>query len=151
MSTSSLLHADAGHPRSSGPGDRHGPKGLPRIDRGIDQVVRAEPAPPSVAAMLSARFAPAEMPAGSQLERLFASYSLSDYLNEALEPRISQALVLSPLQFQQALEHAQRLLRERAEAEPRQARTLNAAARQLAHHAALGQLLQMYRNALLQG
>ena len=119
------------------------------FDRGLDRVVHEQGPRSSLPEGLN--IAPSEMPHPAELDRLLAMPNLDDYLQETLLPRLENKELLQPGTFRQALEGARDMLRQAAEADPEQARTLNRAARVLSEEADLRDLLQMYRSMLLQG
>ena len=118
------------------------------FDRGIDRVVH-ERTPDALPEGLN--IAPSEMPQPAELDRLLALPNLDDYLQRALYPQLDNKDLLQPARFRQALEGAREALRQAAEDDPENAKTLNRAARLLSEEADLRDLLQMYRSMLLQG
>jgi type III secretion protein X len=118
------------------------------FDRGIDRIVH-ERTPDALPEALN--IAPSEMPQPAELDRLLALPNLDDYLQGTLHPQLDNKDLLQPARFRQALEGAREALRQAAEDDPENAKTLNRAARLLSEEADLRDLLQMYRSMLLQG
>lgn len=123
-----------------------------QLDHGIERVVRGVHALTDFARDGDLiEVPPPQEPTRSRLDDLFGVTSLADYLDDAISPHFAHAVLLSPARFHDALARAIRHLRDQAQSDPRHARVLARAARQLSDQVALRDLLQTYRNALLQG
>ncbi|MGV3655207.1 MAG: hypothetical protein ACO1N5_13430 [Noviherbaspirillum sp.] len=114
---------------------------------GIDRIMpdaRERPELPE-----SAPLRPAEVEARPELERLLALPDIEDFIIGELAPQLTDAAILSPARFREALADALAGLRAAAEARPRAARALGSAAGLLADEVRMRELLHMYQSALL--
>jgi hypothetical protein len=120
------------------------------MDSGIDKILRRDEAK-EVETGSAADISPAFSPVRPRLEQLYALPNLEDYLAAMLAPLINEPLLLLPHRFNNALNDAVEGLDAQAEQDPRLARILKRAARMMRDQAALRELVQMYRSALLKG
>jgi hypothetical protein len=127
--------------------DNHSP--FP-MDRGIDKILRRDETP-QVEAGTAGEISPSFSPVKPRLEQLYALPNLDDYLARELAPLIDDPGILAPNRFNNALRAALEVLTEEAQDDPRKARVLRGAARTMKERAALLDLLQMFRSALLKG
>jgi hypothetical protein len=118
------------------------------FDRGIDAIVhgedRPDPLPPG-------EVGPAFSPLRPLLEQLYPLLTYEDYLRAELAPLLSEAGLLLPYRFGQAISSARARLLAAAAREPRHARLLGRAADVLDDQKDNLALLQEYRMALMQG
>ena len=121
------------------------------IEKGIEKILRGpgEAGPAGLGA--GTDIAPASSPARSRLEQLYAQPNLEDYLAEELAWEVNEAALLQPGRFNAALAWLLEDLRAKAAKDPRNARILGKAARQLASQVSLGLQLREYRDALFKG
>ena len=119
------------------------------FDRGIDRVVHQQEQ--FTGLPQGVNIAPSDMPQPAELDRLLAMPNLDDYLQGLFQPQLDDKELMQPGQFRAALDDAREMLRQAAENDPEDARTLNRAARLLNDEADLRDLLQRYRSMLRQG
>jgi type III secretion protein X len=116
---------------------------------GIDRVVHFHAPLAELPARADLR--PSEADSRPQLEMLLAAQTLDDWALAELLPRLANPEILTPARFAQVLREMMAALRRSASANPRAARSLGRAAGLLADEVAMRELLDMYRNALVQG
>lgn len=126
-----------------------GNAGLPGASLGLDRIVRGSPAPAPFGA--SASLVPAEVPAVSQLDQLFAMPDIDDFLAQTLQPVLSDSSLLQPSLFRDALQRAPEQLRRAAELAPQHALRLGRCAGALPEVQALHAQLNEYLSSLVQG
>lgn len=119
------------------------------LEHGIDRVLHATEE--RVEPGRNAEVSPAQSPLKPRLEQLYALPNLDDYMAAELSPKISDPSLLLPNRFNGALAQAVLTLRAAAAHDTRNERSLGRAARLLADQVALGDLVQMYRSALIKG
>ncbi|MDR6536948.1 hypothetical protein [Variovorax soli] len=118
-----------------------------KFDSGIDAIVRGSQAEQ----MPMAEVGPAWVAQRSLLDQLYALPNLEDYLWSQVAPEISEAALLLPYRFWQAVESARDRLQAAAAKDARNARLLQRAVAVLDDQSDLFGLLQQYRLALVAG
>ncbi|VTU22852.1 hypothetical protein H6CHR_01870 [Variovorax sp. PBL-H6] len=118
-----------------------------KFDSGIDLIVRGAQAEQLPAGELW----PASAPQKSLLDQLFALPNLQDYLWSQVAPELSEASLLLPHRFWQAVDAARKRLQAAAERDSRNARLFQRAVAVLDDQSELFGLLQQYRLALVAG
>ena len=94
---------------------------------------------------------PSEISDRPQLEQIFSTTSIDDYIAERLRPCIFNSDLLTPSRFRSVLLSLRSSLRSLARRNPSSAKSLGRLAAMLDEERDLADLLQMYRSALLQG
>lgn len=125
------------------------------FDRGIDSIVGTPDAPELLYLPDAQDLAPAALARTTALDELLGARNLDSLLEAASRPDVAGRELLSPQNFRAAMEsvaaHFLRTADARRYANPRVGRLLDNAGRLLAEEGELRDLLQYYRNALLQG
>jgi hypothetical protein len=119
------------------------------INNGIDSITRQQRALPDVTDHPS--LVPSETFERSSLDCILAIPDFDEFISKRLVPRIVDSSIFMPLQFRDLLQSAPGALQAAAQAAPETAELLGSAARLLFDGNNMHELLQMYRNALLQG
>ena len=125
------------------------------FDRGIDSIVGTPDSPELLYLPDAQELAPAALARTTALDELLGARNLDSLLEAASRPDVGGRELLSPQRFRAAMEsvaaHFARTADARRYANPRVGRLLDSAGRLLAEEGELRDLLQYYRNALLQG
>jgi hypothetical protein len=127
----------------------------PFFERGIERVVDAPPSPDALVLPDAPALAPAQLARTQALEALLHADNLEAMLEAWVQPALVEREMLAPRRFRAAIESVRARLRRLAQpgggTDARTAAMLERAACELDHALALRELLQMYRNALVQG
>jgi hypothetical protein len=118
------------------------------FERGIDTIVHGEDRP---APLPPGEVSPAFSPLRPRLEQLYPLPTYEDYLRAELAPLLTEAGLLLPYRFGQAISGARARLLAAAARDPRHARLLGRAVDVLDDQTENLALLQAYRMALMQG
>lgn len=125
------------------------------FDRGIDSIVGTPEGVDVLYLPDTHALAPAALVRSTALDELLAASNLESLLEASVRPELAERDLLSPQRFRAVmnavLARFARMADARRHANPRLGRLLDSAGRVLADETELRELLQIYRNALLQG
>lgn len=125
------------------------------FERGIDGITDAPGAGGQPRLPDTKLLAPAALVHQTALDELLGARNLDTLLEAACRPDVAGRELLAPQRFYAVMEqvaaHFARTANARRHANPRVGRLLDSAGRLLAEEAELRELLQYYRNALVQG
>lgn len=127
----------------------------PFFQRGIERIVDAPRAPEELLLPDAPALAPAELPSGAALQVLLQADNLEAMLALWVAPELVERELLAPRRFRAAMESVLARLRRLSQAggaaDAHAAELMEQAAGVLANELAMRDLLNLYRNALLQG
>ena len=127
----------------------------PFFERGIESIVDAADTPDTPLLPHFHALAPSSLARPTALDELLRADNLESLLDAYVFPEIVERELLSPMRFRAAMQTAhaefQRSAERRRQVNPRLGALLERAALVLRDEIELRELLQMYRNALLQG